>query len=260
MVLLLSLLTHITILLLIEFKEFHFSKRSISKIEEKRLRVFLVDEIDLPKQIVETERSNNKLRDPLTRFLGKDTQKVDKQMVSKNIGKFRSATKGSDQENSNQSNKRFKLSDLSIQRNKIFKRKNFPKKGIMGESASNDYITDVSVGDKTELNTVEYIYYGFYHRIKQKLDQYWAHSVSTKINHLWRTNRYTYEKNRMTYLIVTLDDMGNLIKIKIKGSSGLDEIDQAAIDSFKRAEPFPNPPKGMVKNGEVQIKWAFVIL
>src|SRR5690606_32926248 len=36
-------------------------------------------------------------------------------------------------------------------------------------SSTNDHIEGVPLGDLTYLNTVEYKYYGFYHRIKQKL-------------------------------------------------------------------------------------------
>jgi len=44
------------------------------------------------------------------------------------------------------------------------------------------------------------------------------------------------------------------------GDSGIQDLDDAAIEAFKAAAPFPNPPKGVVENdGTVQIRWDFVL-
>jgi outer membrane biosynthesis protein TonB len=42
-------------------------------------------------------------------------------------------------------------------------------------------------------------------------------------------------------------------------TSGIKELDDAAIESFNDAGPFPNPPKGLVVDGKVTIEWGFVV-
>ncbi len=129
-----------------------------------------------------------------------------------------------------------------------------------GLSANNDFVEDVPLGDMTRLNTVEYKYYGFYHRIKQRLEQYWGNSIQKKASALWRSGRrMPASENRITSLEVTLDHNGRVVRVNVKGSSGVRELDEAAIESFNRAGPFPNPPKGMVKNGHARIQWGFVV-
>lgn len=133
-------------------------------------------------------------------------------------------------------------------------------KGKSGLSANNDFVEDVPLGDMTRLNTVEYKYYGFYHRIKQKLEQYWGNSIQRKAEALWKSGRrLPASKNRITSLEIILDTKGNIVRINVKGSSGVRELDDAAIESFNRAGPFPNPPSGMMKNGLAKIEWGFVV-
>ena len=58
---------------------------------------------------------------------------------------------------------------------------------------------------------------------------------------------------------IKIDNKGNIIDIFIKGSSGIEELDEAAIESFNKAGPFPNPPRGMVRSGQAIIEWGFVV-
>jgi len=219
---LLSLVAHTALFYLVEFRQLIEIVQTTQALEgkEKRIRVILFNEEMLSKQIVTSEKSLNKTLDPVTRFLSRSTQRFNKQTISKNIGKFKEGDGGTGADESFSVNKKISFSDLSFDKNKASKNSNDKRKGARGESANNDFIVEVPTGERTQLNTVEYIYYGFYHRIKQKLDQYWTYQVSTKIVNLWRKNRYSYQSNRMTTLIVTLDGLGNLTKIKIKGSSG----------------------------------------
>lgn len=132
--------------------------------------------------------------------------------------------------------------------------------GASGLSANNDFVEDIPLGDMTRLNTVEDKYYGFYYRIKQRLEQYWGDSIQKKAAKLWKSGRrMPASQNRITSLEVTIDHTGKVVAINIKGSSGIRELDEAAIESFNHAGPFPNPPKGMVKNGQARIQWGFVV-
>lgn len=128
------------------------------------------------------------------------------------------------------------------------------------ESSNNDYLNDVAEGDVTNLNTVEYVYYGFYHRIKLKLEQFWGRSLYDKAEQMAQTGRrLPSSEDMITSLQVTLNQKGEVISVKIIGTSGIKELDDAAIESFNEAGPFPNPPKGMIRNGKVTLEWGFVV-
>ena len=58
-----------------------------------------------------------------------------------------------------------------------------------------------------------------------------------------------------TRLMVILNDRGEITRIKVLGMSGTQELDDVAVRSFNKAGPFPNPPKGLVRNGEVEVPW-----
>ncbi len=66
--------------------------------------------------------------------------------------------------------------------------------------------------------------------------------------------------SRVTKLVIVLNNKGDLVKIQVMDRSGLRDLDDAAIEAFKAAAPFPNPPKGMVeKDGKIRIKWDFIL-
>ncbi len=144
-----------------------------------------------------------------------------------------------------------KASALGVNKGKI---------GINGLAQSNDFVEDVPLGDMTNLNTTEFKYYGFYHRIRQKLEQHWGSSIKDKAKNLYRSGkRVPASDNLITAVTVILNDTGNIVDIKIEGTSGIRELDQAAIESFNKAGPFPNPPKGLLVGGRATIQWGFVV-
>ena len=129
-----------------------------------------------------------------------------------------------------------------------------------GLAQSNDFVEEVPLGEMTNLNTTEFKYYGFYSRIRQKLEQYWGNSIQSKAKGLYKSGRrIASSDNLITAVVVTLDDHGNIVEIKIEGTSGIRELDQAAIESFNKAGPFPNPPKGLLVGGRATIQWGFVV-
>jgi protein TonB len=134
------------------------------------------------------------------------------------------------------------------------------KANITGFASNNDFVEDVPLGDMTNLNTTEFKYYSFYHRIRQRLEQYWGSTIQSKAKNLYKSGRrLPSSENLITAITVTLDDHGNILEIKIDGTSGIRELDQAAIESFNKAGPFPNPPKGLLIGGRAVIQWGFVV-
>ena len=222
---------------------------------------------------------------PETRFLSAQTQRVDKQSVARRVDSFKEAGFGEkdgmeieiQREASSvaEGNKtspardrppgkgRVRLSDLaalSHMRPLTPKGEKEGRKDHRGLAASNDYIDDIPLGDMTKLNTLEFKYYGFYHRIKQKLEQYWGYAVRQKITGLIRRGgRRPASAESITSLAITLNSKGSIVDIQVKSPSGVQELDEAAIESFNKAGPFPNPPEGMLKDGLAKIEWGFVV-
>ena len=67
------------------------------------------------------------------------------------------------------------------------------------------------------------------------------------------------KEHNITALTVTINHLGQIIEVVLKSKSGVKELDDAAIESFNKAGPFPNPPKGFIKNGRAKIEWGFVV-
>jgi TonB family protein len=134
------------------------------------------------------------------------------------------------------------------------------KEGLSALASNNDFVEDIPLGDVTNLNTTENKYYGFYHRIRQKLEQYWGSSIHSRATKLYKSGRrIPASENLITAISVTIGKDGSILDIKIEGSSGIRELDQAAIESFNKAGPFPNPPKGLLVDGRATIQWGFVV-
>lgn len=128
-------------------------------------------------------------------------------------------------------------------------------------SQNDDYLSDVVAGAETHLNTREFVYYSYYNRIKKKLRFHWEPRIKKKIVKILRKGRkIASATDKITRLVITLDKQGTLVRIQVKNASGYNDLDDAAIEAFRAAAPFPNPPQGIVDGtGEVQINWDFVL-
>ena len=131
----------------------------------------------------------------------------------------------------------------------------------MGPSQSDDYLENISLGAQTLLKTREFVYYSYYNRIKQKLRQHWEPKIQEKARRVFRRGRgLAGVSDRITRLVIILNRSGELMRIQVRSSSGYMDLDEAAIEAFRAAAPFPNPPKGIIgKTGEVKIHWDFVL-
>lgn len=269
-------------------------KNQVSKNDkkEKKIRIVLnppkkVSEED-KKQIVATEKTDNKKTPEDSKFLSETSQSVDRQVVAKKVDKFKAAFKGdrngqmvktvSAPKKIKSSKKKSKKGEISWKDLSFNNTQNEQEaveeaaavataQGVengtdseVGLASNNDYVQDVALGDMTNLNTTEFKYYGFYFRIRQRLEQYWGSSLKDKAVSLYKQGRRLPSSvDMITSLIITLNDAGKIIDVQVKSSSGVSELDDAAIESFNKAGPFPNPPKGMATNGVIKIEWGFVV-
>lgn len=235
------------------------------------------------RQIVQSENSDSTEKKD-NAFLSDKTRSFDRQSVSQNVDIFNKAAVGNAastqkaQKKTKEAKKKpnfedLKLSDFGVEAGDPapVKAARAPAsesiKGMQngdplsqGLSSTNDYVEEMALGDFTRLNTVEYKFYGFYHRIRQKLEQFWGKSIHEKAQNIVRSGRrLPASENLITSLQVTLNAKGEIIAVKILGASGVKELDDAAIESFNQAGPFPNPPKELLVNGKATIDWGFVV-
>ncbi|KYG69293.1 energy transducer TonB [Bdellovibrio bacteriovorus] len=244
-------------------------------------------------QIVEqSETSANEEVPENARFLSAKNQKVEKQTQAANRGEFQNLKKAAPQKTgpkgdgkqknlakSEESKKQiakdlFKTFDATeaLERQKLADKESGLGEGRgSGEqntgtgaetSQTNDYLKDVNVGLETVLNTREFKYYSYYNRIRKQLAQHWEGRVRDKLSKMFKEGRAPAATNqdRITKLMIVLNDKGTLVRVQVISDSGVRDLDDAAIEAFRAAAPFPNPPKGIVEgDGTVKIRWDFVL-
>lgn len=235
-------------------------------------------------QVVETEDSGNREIDPNAQLLSDKNQKAEQQSRAARTDDFRSG-KGTGPkemntpdtgsipptgtEPSDTPSEELALGEGSspspapgVKRNwKTLSLKDLSVGGN-GEqaSASDDYLPNIATGDRTILSTREFRYFSYYNRIKDLLRQYWKPSIEREVAKLWGKGRMLNEEELTTRVLVLLDKTGKVQKISKIEVSGFTEIDEAAIQAFYQAAPFPNPPTGLVDtDGFVRINWDFIL-
>jgi TonB family protein len=288
-----------SIILLKQVKFEMFKKNPKTAKVEKKVRLKLRKPVQpkpdkKPKQIVNTQKQKNKSRPKKAKYLSHSNQSFERETVAAKTGRYKDAGKGTSRKKTpkvtvtpkkqvkpkmaqkavkrkKSKNGKLSFSDLAPTAMKMppkpKPKKLAAKQGLKngdkskkGLSQNNDYVEDIKLGDMTRLNTQEFKYYGFYHRIRQKLEQYWENSLRKKVDSIYRQGRRVASKTeKITSLRISLDAKGRIVDVKVRASSGVKELDDAAIESFNRAGPFPNPPTGMVKNGVAVLDWGFVV-
>mgnify|MGYP000278784142 CR=1 FL=1 len=128
-------------------------------------------------------------------------------------------------------------------------------------SRTNDYLKKVNPGLETMLNTREFKYFTYYQRIRKQLSHYWEPKLKEKLNRLFKQGRkIASQQDRITKVLIVLNDSGTLVNVQVINESGVADLDDAAIEAFRAAAPFPNPPRGIVEtDGTVKIRWDFIV-
>lgn len=224
-------------------------------------------------QIVEQDQSLNKDTPEDARFLSAQNQKVLKQTQAANHGEFqnkktKTAKAGKPVEVKKSSPK---IEDflsaydpmaaaMKKQEKKTMQETEAAQKG--GDvSQSSDYLRNVDQGIETLLNTREFKYYTYYNRIRKQLSGYWEPKVREKMTTMFKQGRtIASSQDRITKLLIVLNDRGTLVNVQVMSDSGVRDLDDAAVEAFRAAAPFPNPPKGIIEDdGTVKIRWDFVL-
>ncbi len=119
-----------------------------------------------------------------------------------------------------------------------------------------DHVEGVDVGDATFLNTREWKFASFFNRVKQNVAEVWNPMDAAQARD--PTGSRYFNRDRTTVLSVTLNPQGTITEIKVARTSGLDFLDQTAIDAFEKAQPFVNPPPGLADaRGDIRFTFGF---
>lgn len=125
-------------------------------------------------------------------------------------------------------------------------------------AAPNDYLKDTDEGDGTYLNTRQWKYASFFNRVKESINHHWNPSDQLRLRD--PTGQIYGGRDRYTILTVTLDQNGRLRDTYVDKSSGLDFLDLEAVKAFERAQPFPNPPPGLLAaDSTVKFQFGFML-
>lgn len=146
----------------------------------------------------------------------------------------------------------------SIWKRKLTLRDLKPKNGVLQKvipGAFPDYLKNIDKGNQTLLKTKEWKYASFFNRVKRAVAQHW-HPDREYTRRDPKGNVYGF-KTRTTILHILLHPNGSLKKIVLERPSGLTFLDDEAIKAFRKAAPFPNPPKRLVNRQTRQIAFRF---
>lgn len=125
----------------------------------------------------------------------------------------------------------------------------------IGGTGSPDYLKDVDEGAETLLNTKRWKYAGFFNRVKRAVAQNWHPDQAYRLRD--PTGQIYGTKDRLTILKVSLHPNGSIRDILIEKPCGVDFLDDEAVQAFRAAEPFPNPPAGLIDQESQLITFRF---
>jgi TonB family protein len=128
---------------------------------------------------------------------------------------------------------------------------------VAGGPAS-DHLPNVDEGEGTFLNTRQWKYAGYFNRMSDRLDDQWVREGRSAVAARDPDGQRFLYKDRVAVIDVTLDDHGAVKQVRVARSTGVDFLDRVAVDMFRKAEVFPNPPPGIV-DARGEINFAFGI-
>ncbi|MFL5311700.1 MAG: energy transducer TonB [Myxococcales bacterium] len=132
--------------------------------------------------------------------------------------------------------------------------------GPVAGGPMSDDLRGVEEGDETLLNSRSFRYAGFINRVKETVGRIWTTQVEDETSKRDPSGSIYLWKDRRTVVEFTIDKQGELKDVHVTVSSGVDYLDHVALDAFRRAERFPNPPPGLFSpDGTATMGFGFVL-
>jgi TonB family protein len=119
-----------------------------------------------------------------------------------------------------------------------------------------DHLPDVDDGANTALNAKGWKFASFFNRIKRQVAQHWRpaeqYEKRDPTGHIYGSGQW------VTMLHILLKPDGSLSGVTVAKPSGLEFLDDEAVEAIKRASPYPNPPTQLVgQDGMIGFKFGF---
>lgn len=127
-----------------------------------------------------------------------------------------------------------------------------------GRSNGSEQMRDVDDDATSMLDSKRHLFGSFFNRLRDRVAENWqpgkAHSRADPKGTLFGNTQ------RMTVLMVRLDDAGKILKIEVERESGAPHLDEEAERAMRAAAPFPNLPEGLVdEHGHVDFRFGFIL-
>jgi len=119
-----------------------------------------------------------------------------------------------------------------------------------------DHLKDIDDGDETALNSKRWRFASFFNRVKRQVAEHWHPDEVYRQRD--PTGAVYGRRNRYTELRIQLKPDGRLSNVALAQPSGLEFLDDEAVEAFKEAEPFPNPPRQLIENGTINFGFGFL--
>lgn len=136
-----------------------------------------------------------------------------------------------------------------------------PFQDPLGGMQPREYVPGMPQGAEAALNTREYMFFTYFQRIRESLDQAWRPILRERIAWIYKKGRkLAADTEYVTRTLVTLNRDGEIVRVQVLDDSGAQELDAAALGALNSAGPFPNPPAGLLQGKtEIEIRWDFLL-
>jgi protein TonB len=124
-------------------------------------------------------------------------------------------------------------------------------------SGTSDHLPDIDDGEQTSLNARGWKFATFFNRVKRQIRENWK--AVDEYRKRDPSGAIYGGGEHATILGVMLRPDGSLAGVRIEKPSGVEFLDDAAVEAVKRAQPFANPPRGLVdETGQVRFRFGFI--
>ncbi|MBK8260695.1 MAG: energy transducer TonB [Nannocystis sp.] len=131
-------------------------------------------------------------------------------------------------------------------------------RSLFGQPGSMDDLQGVEEAGETVLNSKRWKYSSFFNRVRDAVAYHWH----PEVRHAARDpeGRIYGTTTRVTRLLIRLYPDGSLSGVRVDRSSDVDFLDEEALRAVRAAQPFSNPPEGLVDpaTGFIEFGFAFV--
>ena len=125
-------------------------------------------------------------------------------------------------------------------------------------TGTEDALKDVDDGEETALNSKKWKFSVFFNRVKHQVQEHWH---PDEVYSRRDPSRSIYGRtSRLTIVRVRLKPDGHLQNVELESPSGLEFLDDEALQAFRAAQPFPNPPHQLVDSSDGLINFQFGFL